>query len=111
MEPGDIKQAAAVSEEAEDVFEQTSGADHLDTLDVCNNLAGTYWEDRGCHHLLEEMLEVKEEKLGTMHLDVQDNGQCLHELLNQQGCITSHKKSRKLVELLSNVRKVFQTSK
>jgi tetratricopeptide (TPR) repeat protein len=39
---GDIKQAAAVFEEAEDVFEQTSGADHLDTLDVCNNLAGTY---------------------------------------------------------------------
>jgi hypothetical protein len=42
VELGDIKQAAAVSEEAEDVFEQTSGADHLDTLDVCNNLAGTY---------------------------------------------------------------------
>ncbi len=39
---GDIKQAAAVFEEAEDVLEQTSGADHLDTLDVSNNLAVTY---------------------------------------------------------------------
>jgi len=58
-----------------------------------------------------EMLEVKEEKLGTMHLDVQDDRQRLHELLNQQGRITSHKKSWKLVELLSNARKVFQTSK
>jgi hypothetical protein len=61
--------------------------------------------------LLEEMLEVKEEKLGTMHPDVQDDRQRLHELLNQQGRMTSHKKSRKLVELLSNARKVFQTSK
>jgi hypothetical protein len=61
--------------------------------------------------LLEEMLEVKEEKLGTMHPDVQDDRQCWHELLNQQGRITSHKKSRKLAELLSNARKVFQTSK
>ncbi len=42
MELGDIKQAAAVFEEAKDVFEQTSGSDHQDTLDVCNNLAGTY---------------------------------------------------------------------
>ncbi|CAM6070755.1 unnamed protein product [Sphagnum tenellum] len=75
----------------------------------CNRLSTslTNHQDRGCHHLLEEMLEVKEEKLGTMHLDVEEEGQCVHKLLNQQGCITSHKKSRKLVELLSNVRKVF----
>ncbi|CAK9192198.1 unnamed protein product [Sphagnum jensenii] len=114
VELGDIKQAAAVFEEAKDVFEQTSGADHLDTLDVCNNLAGTYdalGRIEDAITLLEEMLEVKEEKLGTMHPDVQDDRQRLHELLNQQGRMTSHKKSRKLVELLSNARKVFQTSK
>ncbi|CAK9190594.1 unnamed protein product [Sphagnum troendelagicum] len=114
VELGDIKQAVAVFEEAKDVFEQTSGADHLDTLDVCNNLAGTYdalGRIEDAITLLEEMLEVKEEKLGTMHPDVQDDRQRLHELLNQQGRITSHKKSRKLVELLSNARKVFQTSK
>ncbi|CAM6045075.1 unnamed protein product [Sphagnum compactum] len=113
-EPGDIKQAAAVFEEAEDVFEQTSGADHLDRLDVCNNLAGTYdalGRIEDAITLLEEMLEVKEEKLGTMHPYVQDDHQCLHELLNQQGRSTRHKKFRKLVELLSNARKVFQTSK
>ncbi|CAK9857991.1 unnamed protein product [Sphagnum jensenii] len=110
VELGDIKQAVAVSEEAKDVFEQTSGADHLDTLDVCRNLAGTYdalGRIEDAITLLEEMLEVKEEKLGTMHPDVQDDRQHLHELINQQGHMTSHKKCRKLVEWLSNVRKVF----
>ncbi len=42
VELSDIKRAVAVFEEAEDVFEQIFGADHLNTLDVCNNLAGTY---------------------------------------------------------------------
>jgi hypothetical protein len=34
----------------------------------------------------------------------------LYELLNQQFCTTTHKKSYKLVELLVNANKAFQTS-
>lgn len=42
IELGDIPQAARYFEEAMAVMEGTAGPQHLDTLDVCNNLAGTY---------------------------------------------------------------------
>jgi hypothetical protein len=44
--------------------------------------------------------------------NIQDDHQIhLYELLNQQGCTTTHKMSYKLVELLMNATKAFQTSK
>ena len=42
IELGDIPQAACYFEEAKSVMESTAGPQHLDTLDVCNNLACTY---------------------------------------------------------------------
>lgn len=42
IELGDVPQAACYFEEAKSVMESTAGPHHLDTLDVCNNLACTY---------------------------------------------------------------------
>ena len=42
IELGDIAQAGSYFEEAKSVMESTVGPQHLDTLDVCNNLACTY---------------------------------------------------------------------
>jgi hypothetical protein len=42
IELGDVQQAARFFEEARIVMECTAGPQHLDTLDVCNNLACTY---------------------------------------------------------------------
>lgn len=61
--------------------------------------------------LLEEVVHVKEEKLGTTHPEVQDDRKRLQEMLDQGGRTTTYKKSRKLVDLLSNARKAFHASK
>lgn len=42
IELGDAQQAASYFQEAKSVMESTAGPQHLDTLDVCNNLACTY---------------------------------------------------------------------
>jgi tetratricopeptide (TPR) repeat protein len=42
IELGDVAQAACHFEEAKSIMESTAGPHHLDTLDVCNNLACTY---------------------------------------------------------------------
>jgi len=42
IELGDVPQAARFFEEAKALMESTAGPRHLDTLDVCNNLACTY---------------------------------------------------------------------
>lgn len=62
--------------------------------------------------ILEEVVHLKEEKLGAVHPDVEEDRARLQELLNQVGQTTAaHKRSRKLVELLSTARKAFHTSK
>lgn len=42
IELGDVHQALGFLEEAKSVMDNTAGPHHLDTLDVCNNLACTY---------------------------------------------------------------------
>lgn len=42
IELGDVHQALGFLEEAKRVMDNTAGPHHLDTLDVCNNLACTY---------------------------------------------------------------------
>lgn len=42
IELGEIQQALRFFEEAKSVMEETCGPLHLDTMDVCNNLASTY---------------------------------------------------------------------
>lgn len=42
VELGDIEQAAELFENSRSILEDTYGPSHLDTLDVCTNLAGSY---------------------------------------------------------------------
>lgn len=42
VEIGDIEQAAELFENSRSILEDTYGPCHLDTLDVCTNLAGSY---------------------------------------------------------------------
>jgi hypothetical protein len=62
--------------------------------------------------LLEEVVRVKEEKLGAVHPDVNEDRARLQALLDSEvGHTTTYKKSRKLVEMLTSARKAFHTSK
>jgi tetratricopeptide (TPR) repeat protein len=115
IELGDVQQAARFFEEARIVMECTAGPQHLDTLDVCNNLACTYihlGRTEEAKGLLEEVVRVKEEKLGAVHPDVNEDRARLQALLDSEvGHTTTYKKSRKLVEMLTSARKAFHTSK
>lgn len=107
VELGDIEQAAELFENSRSILEDTYGPSHLDTLDVCTNLAGSY-DALGrldeATQLLEDVLQAKEDKLGTVHPDVHDDRERLQELLKDVGR-TYTPKSRRLEELLLNARK------
>lgn len=60
--------------------------------------------------LLEEVVRMKEEKLGAVHPDVGEDRARLQVLLSE-GQTTTYKRSRKLVEMLTSARKAFHTSK
>lgn len=84
----------------------------------CNTMVDIVDLGYGCcrveeaRDILEEVVQLKEEKLGAVHPDVEEDRERLQELLNQVGQTTAaHKRSRKLVELLSTARKAFHTSK
>lgn len=107
VEIGDIEQAAELFENSRSILEDTYGPCHLDTLDVCTNLAGSY-DALGrldeATQLLEDVLQAKEDKLGTVHPDVHDDRERLQELLKDVGR-TYTPKSRRLEELLLTARK------
>lgn len=107
VELGDIEQAAELFENSRSILEDTYGPYHLDTLDVCTNLAGSY-DALGrldeATQLLEYILQAKEDKLGTVHPDVHDDRERLQELLKDVGR-TYTPKSRRLEELLLTARK------
>jgi tetratricopeptide (TPR) repeat protein len=107
VELGDVEQAADLFENSRSILEDTYGPYHLDTLDVCTNLAGSY-DALGrldeATQLLEDVLQSKEEKLGTVHPDVHDDRERLQELLKDVGR-TYTPKSRRLEELLLTARK------
>lgn len=42
VELGDVEQASQLFQESRSILEETCGPHHLDTLDVCTNLAGSY---------------------------------------------------------------------
>ncbi|CAN1334771.1 Protein KINESIN LIGHT CHAIN-RELATED 3 [Linum perenne] len=99
-----IKEAMELFEEAKDVLEQQCGPDHPDTLGVYSNLAGTYdamgrLED--AIKVLEHVVQVREEKLGTANPDVDDEKKRLGELLKETGRVRS-RKARSLENLLDN---------
>ncbi|KAF2315195.1 hypothetical protein GH714_038394 [Hevea brasiliensis] len=70
-----IDKAAELFEEAREILEQEYGSCHLDTLGVYSNLAATY-DAMGrvgdAIEILEYILKVREEKLGTANPDVDD---------------------------------------
>lgn len=106
IEVGDIEQAAGLFQEAKSVLEETCGPHHLDTIDVSTNLAGSYdalGRVEDAIKLLEEVVEIKEEKLGTVHPDVHNDQERLQQLLKDVGRTYIHK-TRKLEELLLSAR-------
>ncbi|KAM0055552.1 putative tetratricopeptide-like helical domain superfamily [Helianthus debilis subsp. tardiflorus] len=97
-----INEAADLFEEARGILETEYGPHHPDTLGVYSNLAGTYdamgrWND--AIEILEYVVGMREEKLGTANPDVEDEKRRLAELLDDVGR-NRNKKSLSLEYLL-----------
>ncbi|XP_050225978.1 protein KINESIN LIGHT CHAIN-RELATED 2 [Mercurialis annua] len=97
-----INEAAELFEEARTILEKEYGSYHPDTLGVYSNLAGTY-DAMGrlddAIEILEYVVGMREQKLGTANPDVIDEKKRLGELLKEAGKVRT-KKSRSLVTLL-----------
>ncbi|XP_043706016.1 protein KINESIN LIGHT CHAIN-RELATED 3-like [Telopea speciosissima] len=89
-----INEAADLFEEARSILEQEYGPYHPDTLGVYSNLAGTY-DAMGrlddAIEILEYVVGMREEKLGTANPDVDDEKRRLAELLKEAGRVRSRK--------------------
>nr|GEX02164.1 protein kinesin light chain-related 2-like [Tanacetum cinerariifolium] len=97
-----FKEAADLFEEARGILETVYGPHHPNTLGVYNNLAGTYdamgrWDE--AIEILEYVVGLREDKLGTASTDVDNEKQWLAELLKESGRDRS-KGSRSLEFLL-----------
>ncbi|XP_031103618.1 protein KINESIN LIGHT CHAIN-RELATED 3-like [Ipomoea triloba] len=97
-----INEAVDLFEEARGILEQEYGPYHPETLGVYSNLAGTYdavgrLED--AIEILEFIVNVREEKLGTANPDVDDEKKRLAELLKEAGRVRN-RKARSLENLL-----------
>ncbi|KEH18621.1 putative 43kDa postsynaptic protein [Medicago truncatula] len=89
-----IEEAATHFEEARDILEREYGTYHLDTLGVYSNLAATYdalGRVEDAIQILEYILKMREEKLGTANPDVDDEKKRLFELLKEAGRVRSRK--------------------
>ncbi|KAM3713599.1 hypothetical protein ACJW31_01G267900 [Castanea mollissima] len=99
-----INKAADLFEEARSILEKEYGPYHPDTLGVYSNLAGTY-DAMGrlddAIEILDYVVGMREEKLGTANPDVDDERRRLSELLKEAGR-ARNRKSRSLVTLLDN---------
>uniref|UniRef100_A0A7N0ZRY7 Kinesin light chain n=1 Tax=Kalanchoe fedtschenkoi TaxID=63787 RepID=A0A7N0ZRY7_KALFE len=97
-----INEAAESFEESRTVLEQECGPYHPDTLGVYSNLAGTY-DAMGriddAIDILEYVVDMREEKLGTANPDVDDEKRRLAELLKEAGR-TRTRRNRSLETLL-----------
>lgn len=99
-----INEALDLFEEARSILEQEYGPYHPDTLGVYSNLAGTYdavgrLDD--AIEILEFVVGMREEKLGTANPDVDDEKKRLAELLKEAGRVRS-RKARSLENLLDS---------
>lgn len=97
-----IHEALKLFEEAKAILEQECGPHHPDTLGVCSNLAGTYdavgrLDD--AIEILEFIVGIREEKLGTANPEVDDEKKRLGELLKEAGR-ARNRKTRSLENLL-----------
>ncbi|KAK4754778.1 hypothetical protein SAY87_008535 [Trapa incisa] len=99
-----INEAAELFEEARDILESEYGPYHSDTLGVYSNLAGTY-DAMGrvddAIQILEYVVGIREEKLGTANPDVDDEKRRLGEMLKEAGRVRK-RKPRPLETLLGN---------
>ncbi|KAL3813792.1 hypothetical protein ACJIZ3_015060 [Penstemon smallii] len=99
-----INEAASLFEEAGSVLETECGFFHAHTLGIYSNLSGTYdamGRTADAIEILEYVVKMREEKLGTANSDVEDEKCRLAELLKEAG-IVRNKKSRSLGTLLGN---------
>ncbi|KAL3833159.1 hypothetical protein ACJIZ3_007895 [Penstemon smallii] len=89
-----INEAAALFEEARNILEAECGPYHSDTLGVYSNLAGTYdamGRTGDAIEILEYVVEMREEKLGTANSDVEDEKCRLAVLLKEAGMVRNRK--------------------
>ncbi|KAM7475536.1 hypothetical protein LguiB_022779 [Lonicera macranthoides] len=97
-----INEAAELFEEARSILEQECGPYHPDTLGVYSNLAGTYDAvgrlDEAIE-ILERVVGMREERLGTANPDVDDEKKRLGELLKEAGRVRN-RKARSLENLI-----------
>ncbi|KAG8501541.1 hypothetical protein CXB51_004031 [Gossypium anomalum] len=104
-----INEAADLFEEARSILEKEYGPYHPDTLGVYSNLAGTY-DAMGrlddAIEILDYVVDMREEKLGTANPDVIDEKRRLSELLKEAGKVRS-RKSRALVTLLDTTTQII----
>ncbi|KAF8380000.1 hypothetical protein HHK36_027469 [Tetracentron sinense] len=99
-----IDEAAELFEEARGILQQECGLCHLDTLGVYSNLAATYdamGRVEDAIEILEYILKVREEKLGTANPDVDGEKKRLAELLKQAGR-ARNRKAKSLENLLDS---------
>ncbi|XP_047317761.1 protein KINESIN LIGHT CHAIN-RELATED 2-like [Impatiens glandulifera] len=99
-----IKEAADAFEEALHILENEYGPYHPDTLAVYSNLAGTYdalGRSSEAIEILEYLVEMREDKLGTANPDVDDEKRRLAELLKEAGQVR-RRKSKSLETLLDS---------
>ncbi|XP_074559457.1 protein KINESIN LIGHT CHAIN-RELATED 1-like [Curcuma longa] len=89
-----INEAAELFEEARTILEQERGPYHPDTLGVYSNLAGTYdamGRSDEAIDILQYVVGLREEKLGTANPDVDDEKRRLAELLKEAGRVRNRK--------------------
>ncbi|KAL1828143.1 hypothetical protein DCAR_0207333 [Daucus carota subsp. sativus] len=97
-----IGEAAELFEEARGILEQECGPCHQDTLGVYSNLAATYdamGRVEDAIEILEYVLKLREEKLGTANPDFDDEKKRLAELLKEAGR-SRNKKAKSLENLI-----------
>ncbi|KAH7851304.1 hypothetical protein Vadar_009578 [Vaccinium darrowii] len=89
-----INEAAELFEEARSIMESDYGPYHPNTLGVYSNLAGTYdalGRIDDAIEILEYVVGMREEKLGTANPEVEGEKQLLAELLREGGRVRNRK--------------------
>ncbi|CAM8901084.1 unnamed protein product [Rhodiola kirilowii] len=97
-----IDEAVELFEEARGILEQECGPCHQDTLGVYSNLAATYdalGRIEDAIEILEYVLKLREEKLGTANPDFEDEKNRLAELLKEAGR-TRNRENKSLENLI-----------
>lgn len=101
-----LSEAAELFEEARVVLEQENGPYHPETLGVYGNLAGTYdaiGRVDEAIDILENIIEIREEKLGTANPDVADEKRRLDMLLKETGRVRRNRKTKSLEILFDDI--------